>query len=200
MAVDPTWRGQGIGSEVLGHLLAHAAAEGGRLAWCNSRPEAVSLYRRYGFTSTPADASDAAGPPRVRMTSRLDRSAPIHRTTSDQGDGIRRIDAFPRLSRAVVFNGAVHIGGLLANRSDIAVGEQTREILDQIDTLLTRAGIDRSRLISAMIWLKDIGTVGEANAVWEAWVPTGAAPARACVQAVPGSPEFGVEIAVIAAL
>jgi enamine deaminase RidA (YjgF/YER057c/UK114 family) len=200
MAVEPTHRVQGIGSGILGRLLSHAATEGGKLAWCETAPETVSLYRRYGFTPTTADRADVASARRVRMTSRLDRSAPAHRTVSDQGDGIRRIDTFPRLSRAVVFNDTVYIGGLLANRADVTVGEQTREILDQIDMLLTRAGTSRSRLISATIWLKDIGTVGEANEVWEAWVPTGAAPARACVQAVPGSPEFGVEIAVTAAL
>jgi enamine deaminase RidA (YjgF/YER057c/UK114 family) len=200
MAVDPAWRGVGVGGEILGRLLTHASAHGGNLAWCNSRPAAVRLYRRYGFTRTPSLGSPPADEPRERMTSRLDKGAPVRRTTTDDDGGIRRIDVFPRLSRAVIFKDTLHIGGLLANRADVTVGEQTREILDQIDTLLTRTGTSRSRLISATIWLKDLDTVREANAVWEAWVPAGSAPARACVQAVPGAPEFAVEIAVIAAL
>lgn len=198
MAVVQNLRGKGFGGEILGRLLEHAAARGGKLAWCNSRVEAASLYRRYGFTSTPHEVNDAA--PRIRMTNRLDRTAPLRRDEAGASTDIRRIDIFPRLSRAVVFNGTVHVGGLLPNRADVPVGEQTREILEQIDTLLERAGTSRARLVSATVWLKDIATAPEANAVWEAWVPTGAAPARACVQAVPGSPDFGVEIAVIAAL
>lgn len=200
MAVDPAYRGQGIGSEILGRLLKHAAAKGGKLAWCNSRPEAQSLYRRYGFTMTPGAGTLDAASRRVRMTSRLDRSAPVTRSSADLGDGIRRIDTFPRLSRVVTFKDMVHIGGLLPNRADVSVGEQTREILEQIDMLLTRAGSSRLKLLSATVWLKDIATVAESNAVWEEWVPSGFAPARSCVQAVPGSPDFGVEIAVIAAL
>jgi enamine deaminase RidA (YjgF/YER057c/UK114 family) len=198
MAVAQSFRRRGFGGEILGRLLGHAATQGGKLAWCNSRVAAASLYRRYGFTSTPHEVDTVA--PRIRMTSRLDRTAPLRRGDADPSADIRRIDTFPRLSRAVVFNGIVHVGGLLPNRADVPVGEQTREILEQIDTLLERAGTSRTRLVSATVWLKDIATAPEANAVWEAWVPTGAAPARACVQAVPGSADFGIEIAVIAAL
>jgi enamine deaminase RidA (YjgF/YER057c/UK114 family) len=199
MAVEATFRGRGIGSEILGRLLTHAASQDSKLAWCNSRENAVPLYRRYGFTTTPPRDLRASDGVRVRMTCRLDRSAPIRREVSESGGGIRRIDSFPRLSRAVIHNNAVHIGGLLPNRSDVSVGEQTREILEKIETLLHRAGSSKSKLISAMVWLKDIAAAAEANAVWESWVPTGTAPARSCVQAVPGSPEFDVEIAVVAA-
>jgi enamine deaminase RidA (YjgF/YER057c/UK114 family) len=104
-----------------------------------------------------------------------------------------RTGIYPRLSRATVFKNTVHVGGLLPNRSDISVAEQTREVLEKIDAVLARVGSSKSKLISATVWLKDIASVGEANGVWEAWVPAGYAPARSCVQAVPGSPEFAVE-------
>jgi len=66
--------------------------------------------------------------------------------------------------------------------------------------LLIRAGSSKSKLITAMVWLKDIATAAEANAVWEAWVSAGTAPARSCVQAIPGAEEFGIEIAAVAAI
>jgi enamine deaminase RidA (YjgF/YER057c/UK114 family) len=200
MAVEPRLRGGGIGGEILERLLAHAGGRGSKLAWCNSRVPAASLYRRYGFTSTPPyDLANHEGP-RVRMTCRLERAAPIHRGSAVTDGNVARSGIYPRLSRATVFNDTVHVGGLLPNRSDISVGEQTREVLEKIDAVLARVGSSKSKLISATVWLKDIASVGEANDVWEAWVPAGYAPARSCVQAIPGSPEFDVEIAVMAAL
>jgi enamine deaminase RidA (YjgF/YER057c/UK114 family) len=200
MAVRPDLRGKGIGAAMLECLMAHAAGHGAKLAWCNSREAAVSLYRRFGFTSTPPhDLGNHEGP-RVRMTCRVERTAPVARASQVTEGGVLRNGVYPRLSRATVFKDTVHIGGLLPNRSDIPVGEQTREVLEKIDTLLAGVGSSKTRLISATVWLKDIATVAEANDVWEAWVPAGYAPARSCVQAVPGSPDYGVEIAVMAAL
>ena len=200
MAVEPHLRGCGIGSEILERLLAHAGGQGSELAWCNSRVPATSLYRRYGFTSTPPyDLANHEGP-RLRMTCRLERAAPVHRGTTVTDGDIMRTGIYPRLSRATVFKDTVHVGGLLPNRSDISVTEQTREVLEKIDAVLARVGSSKSKPISATVWLNDIASAGEANGVWEAWVPAGYAPARSCVQAVPGSPEFAVEIAVMAAL
>jgi enamine deaminase RidA (YjgF/YER057c/UK114 family) len=200
IAVEPRLRGRGIGGEILERLLAHAGGHGSKLAWCNSRVPAASLYRRYGFTSTPPyDLANDEGP-RLRMTCRLERAAPVHRGTTVTDGDVVRTGIYKRLSRATVFKDTVHIGGLLPNRSDISAGEQTREVLEKIDAVLARVGSSKSKLISAMVWLKDIATVDEANEVWEAWVPAGYAPARSCVQAIPGSPEFAVEIAAMAAL
>jgi enamine deaminase RidA (YjgF/YER057c/UK114 family)/GNAT superfamily N-acetyltransferase len=198
MAVDPNYQKRGIGSKILNHLLAHAAAQNSDLAWCNSREEAVPLYATAGFaTTTSSDFADR-NRKRVRMTCRLDKinNAKLQPIESD---GIQRFDTSARLSRIVVFNNTVHIGGLLPNRSDVSVGQQTLEILEKIDWLLKKAGTNKSRLISAMVWLKDIVAAPQMNEVWEAWVPPGTAPVRACVQSVPGSKDYAVEIAVVAA-
>ena len=73
---------------------------------------------------------------------------------------------------------------------------QTKEVLDQIDALLETHGTDKTRLLSAQIWLKDIRDRDAMNAVWSAWLPEGGAPARACVQANMADPRHLVEIMV----
>ena len=73
-----------------------------------------------------------------------------------------------------------------------------RLILDQIDALLREAGSDKTKMLSATIWLADIRYYDEMNAVWDPWVPAGCAPARACVEARLAAPKFLVEIRVVA--
>ena len=77
---------------------------------------------------------------------------------------------------------------------------QTREILAKIDRLLREAGTDKSKLITANVWLADIMTFEEMNRPWEAWLAPGAAPARATVEARIANPGYRVEIACSAAL
>ena len=180
------------------HRMDHAAASNSKLAWCNSRENAVPLYASAGFATTGPSDPSPTDRKRIRMTCRLDKIN-NSKLVPVEVDGILRYDTSARLSRIVVFNNMVHIGGLLPNRSDVSVGDQTREILEKIDALLKKVGTSRSRLISAMVWLKDIATAPEMNSVWESWVPIGTAPSRACVQSVPGAQEFSVEISVIAA-
>src|SRR3546814_12036733 len=73
------------------------------------------------------------------------------------------------------------------------------DILARIEELLAEAGSDKTKLLSATIWLTDIATFDEMNGIWDAWVAPGAAPARACVEAKPASPPYNVAIAVVAA-
>lgn len=113
---------------------------------------------------------------------------------------IERIGAGPRMSKAVVHGGTVYLAGQVADQTKgKSVGEQTAEILVIIDQLLAQAGTDKTKLLSATIWLTDISTFGEMNAKWDAWVSPGNTPARATVQAQLAAPEYKVEIAVIAA-
>jgi enamine deaminase RidA (YjgF/YER057c/UK114 family) len=113
---------------------------------------------------------------------------------------IQRIIPGPRMSGAVVHGNTVYLAGQVAQQAaGKSVTEQTREILQIIDRLLAEAGSDKSRLLMANIWLTDIGTFQEMNAVWDAWVSPGNAPARATVEAKLASPQYTVEIAVIAA-
>lgn len=112
---------------------------------------------------------------------------------------IQRIEPGPRMSMAVVHGDTVYTAGQVARETaDGSVAEQTKEILAIIDDLLAKAGTDKTKLISASIWLTDIGTFQEMNGVWDAWIAPGCAPARATVEAKLASPRYKVEIAVIA--
>lgn len=113
---------------------------------------------------------------------------------------IKRFETGPRMSQAVVHGDTVYLAGQVAQRAGgRSVTEQTRDILETIDKLLAGAGSDKSKLLSAQIYLTDIGTFGEMNKVWESWVSPGNTPARATVEAKLAAPEFTVEIMVIAA-
>lgn len=114
---------------------------------------------------------------------------------------IKRFKTNQRMSQAVVHGNTVYLAGQVAQGAPGgSVTEQTQDILASIDALLAEAGSDKTKLISASIWLDDIRTFDEMNAVWDAWVPAGEAPARACVQSKLATPKFTVEIGVIAAL
>jgi enamine deaminase RidA (YjgF/YER057c/UK114 family) len=114
---------------------------------------------------------------------------------------IERIHSGPRMSQAVIHNKTVYLSGQVA---DAARGQnvtlQTTEILASIDRLLAAANTDKSRLLSATIWLTDMVTFPEMNTVWEGWVVPGSTPARATVvSAQLAASDFQIEIAVIAA-
>ncbi len=107
----------------------------------------------------------------------------------------------PRMSQAVIHNRTIYLAGQVASRTPGgSVIDQTRDILSKIDILLEQASSDKSKILSATIWLTDMTKFDEMNAVWEAWVVPGATPARATV-ATPelASPDFQVEISIIAA-
>jgi enamine deaminase RidA (YjgF/YER057c/UK114 family) len=113
---------------------------------------------------------------------------------------IQRIKPGPRMSGAVVHGDTVYLAGQVANQAaGKSVAEQTQEILSIIDGLLAEAGTDKSKLLMVNIWLTDMATFQEMNAVWDAWVSPGNTPARATVEAKLAAPQFKVEIAVIAA-
>ena len=88
--------------------------------------------------------------------------------------------------------------GVVAVNPDGNITEQTKDVLAQIDALLETHGTDNTRLLQAHIWLKDISDRAALNEVWTAWLPEGAAPARACVQAVLADPRYLVEIMISA--
>src|SRR5438067_2365185 len=112
---------------------------------------------------------------------------------------IRRIDARPRLSEASIYGERMYLSGLIADDTTADVDGQTKQMLDKIDTLLNEAGSDKSKILSANIWLTDIGTWGQMNEVWDAWVSPGNSPARATVEAKLANPALKVEIMVQAA-
>jgi enamine deaminase RidA (YjgF/YER057c/UK114 family) len=113
---------------------------------------------------------------------------------------IKRIEAGPRMSKAVIHGNTVYLAGITAADPKGDVKEQTKQILAQIDGHLAAAGTDKSKLLSANIWLTDIGTWADMNTVWDAWVAPGNTPARATVEAKLAAPGLKVEIMVVAAI
>ncbi|MEM6623862.1 MAG: RidA family protein [Pseudomonadota bacterium] len=111
---------------------------------------------------------------------------------------ISRQDTNQRMSQIVVHGDTVYLAGQVGNAGD-SVADQTKVILGKIDALLAKAGSSKERLLQAIIWLKSMDDFAEMNAVWDAWVPEGHAPARACGSADLATPQFTVEITVIAA-
>jgi enamine deaminase RidA (YjgF/YER057c/UK114 family) len=113
---------------------------------------------------------------------------------------IRRLHTGPRMSQAVIHGTTVYLAGQVADDPSQDVAGQTRQILASIDRLLDEAGADKTRILSATIYLAEIGTFAQMNSVWDTWVPRGHTPARATVEAKLAAPAYKVEIQVVAVL
>ena len=110
---------------------------------------------------------------------------------------IIRHETGPRMSQANIFNGVVYLAGQVGEGATVA--EQTRAVLAEIDRLLKLSGSSKERILSAQIWLADMADFAAMNAVWDAWVAPGNAPARATGEAKLAAPKYRVEIIVTAA-
>jgi enamine deaminase RidA (YjgF/YER057c/UK114 family) len=113
---------------------------------------------------------------------------------------VERIETNKRLSEAVVHGDTVYLCGQVANDVKGDIKQQTREVLENIDKMLARAGTDKSKLLTATVYLKSMGDYKPMNEIWDAWTAPGAAPARTCLGGVAlFSPDALVEITVSAA-
>jgi enamine deaminase RidA (YjgF/YER057c/UK114 family) len=112
---------------------------------------------------------------------------------------IQRINPGAHWTQIVIHGDTVYLVGVTAQDRSLDVKGQTRQVLEQIDALLARAGTDKSKLLTATIWLTDIENWSQMNEVWDAWVVPGNAPARATVEAKLAQPGLLVEIMVQAA-
>lgn len=110
---------------------------------------------------------------------------------------IERFHTNQRMSQIVKSNGVVYLAGQVGN-GDATVADQTRQCLAQVDALLTEAGSSNTQMLQAIIWLKDMDDFAEMNAVWDAWVPEGQAPVRACGEAKLANSNLLVEIIITA--
>ena len=113
---------------------------------------------------------------------------------------IERMEVGQRMSRIVKHNETVYLCGQVGADANTDITEQTRTMLDKVDVLLEQSGTDKSYILSATIYLRDMKDFTAMNAVWDAWIPEGHAPARACVEARLARPELLVEVSVVAAL
>ncbi|OWJ78358.1 RidA family protein [Haematobacter missouriensis] len=111
---------------------------------------------------------------------------------------ITRIETGARMSEAVVYNGLIFLAGQIG-APGASVREQTEAALAEVDRLLAAAGSDKTRILSAQIWLADIADFAEMNAVWDAWVAPGHTPARATGESKLAAPDYKVEVIVVAA-
>jgi enamine deaminase RidA (YjgF/YER057c/UK114 family) len=111
---------------------------------------------------------------------------------------ILRTEPSPIFSKAVEYHGFVYTQGLVPRDADADMATQTRDVLDQIDTVLELHGTDKTRLLQAQIWLRDMADRAALNEAWSAWLPENHAPARALVQAVLADPRWRVEIMITA--
>ncbi|OCH16633.1 MULTISPECIES: RidA family protein [unclassified Aliivibrio] len=112
---------------------------------------------------------------------------------------IERQETKQRMSRIVKHNGTIYLCGQVCADATKDIAEQTQTMLDKVDLLLDQAGSSREHMLSATIYIKDMKDFAEMNAVWDAWVPEGHAPARACVEASMAREALLVEISVVAA-
>ncbi len=112
---------------------------------------------------------------------------------------ITRIGTGPRMSEGVVYNGIIWVAGQVGTPGD-TVSAQTATCLAEVDRILTEAGTDKTRILSAQIWLADMADFPAMNAVWDAWVPQGHTPARATGEAKLAAPAYLVEVIATAAL
>jgi enamine deaminase RidA (YjgF/YER057c/UK114 family) len=112
---------------------------------------------------------------------------------------IRRIEAGPRMSQAVIHGNTVYLAGQVGEPG-ASVTDQTKAVLASVDALLKEAGSDKSKILQAIIWLADMKDFGEMNAVWDAWTDGTNTPARATGEAKLATPDYKVEIIVTAAI
>ena len=194
-----------------GHARVHAFSPGAR-GLCGDRRREHAGARRHALGGARAARRRGAAEPHaqggraclpIRSPDCKCRRGRFNgrATTAEEGDvSIQRIDGNPRMSKVVVHGDTVYLAGLIADKAlSQGVAEQTREILSLIDGFLAKAGTDKSKLLTATIWLSDIRTVDEMNKVWDAWVTPGSTPARACIEALLQGPEKKIEIQVTAA-
>lgn len=112
---------------------------------------------------------------------------------------ITRTGTGPRMSEGVAYNGILWVAGQVGTPGD-PVPDQTRQCLAEVDRILAAHGTDKTRILSAQIWLADISDFAAMNAVWDAWVAPGHTPARATGEAKLAAPGYRVEVIVTAAL
>lgn len=123
----------------------------------------------------------------------------MRETTRERVMDIQRFENGPRFCRVLAYNGTVYIAGMTADDLSGDTAAQTREVLAKIDAYLAKAGSDKSRLLSATIWLRDIADFDRMNAVWDGWIDRAAMPVRATVEARMAGDGYRVEIMVTAA-
>ena len=112
---------------------------------------------------------------------------------------ITRLHTQTRMSKTVIHGDTIYLCGQTSGGSEAStMAEQTQEAMSRVDTLLAEVGSSKAHLLSALIHINDMADFAEMNAVWDAWLPEGCAPARTTVQAALARPELRFEVTVVA--
>ena len=112
---------------------------------------------------------------------------------------ITRLHTQTRMSKTVIHGDTIYLCGQTSGGSEAStMAEQTQEALNRVDTLLAEVGSSKAQLLSALIHINDMADFAEMNAVWDAWLPEGCAPARTTVQAALARPDLRFEVTVVA--
>jgi len=112
---------------------------------------------------------------------------------------IQRINPGPRMSQAVIYNGIIWLAGQVGTPG-ASITDQTRDMLAGVDALLSENGTSKSRILQATIWLADMADFAEMNAIYDAWIDPANPPTRACSEAALATPDYKVEIIIVAAI
>lgn len=113
---------------------------------------------------------------------------------------IERHDSGTRMSRAVIHNNVAYLCGQVPADETVGIREQTASTLKKVESLLAEIGSDKSKLLSVTVYVRDMKDFAVMNEVWDAWIESGMAPARACVEARMARPSLLVEMSCIAAI
>ncbi|WDR04739.1 RidA family protein [Devosia rhodophyticola] len=111
---------------------------------------------------------------------------------------ITRIEPGQHFSAAVSGGGHLYISGTIADDHNGSIEVQTQQVLARIDALLAKAGLDKSRLLSATVYLPHIRDFEAMNRIWDKWVDPENKPARATVEARLAIESLRVEISAVA--
>ena len=103
------------------------------------------------------------------------------------------------LSSAVEYGNTVYLAGITADDQKQDAKGQAAQILATIDRLLAKCGSDKSKVLTATIWVSDIRNRPAMNESWNAWTGGQNLPARACIESKMADPNCLVEIQVVAA-
>lgn len=112
---------------------------------------------------------------------------------------IKRVNPCARWSDVTVYNGIAHFVEVPETDTSVGIREQAQQVFAQAEEMLAAANSDKSRILSCTIYLTDFANIDAFNQEWEAWLPAGSAPSRACVKAELANPDYLVEIAFVAA-
>ncbi|KGW18138.1 RidA family protein [Burkholderia pseudomallei] len=113
-------------------------------------------------------------------------------------ESIKRLQTNARMNQVTIANGVFHLSGQVPDTAGAPINVQAKEVLARIDALLASAGVDKTRLLTANVWLSDLKYFDAFNGVWDAWVENGHAPTRACVTALLMKLGLDAEVAVTA--